>query len=162
MTSRRKIVTWNTLRKKAAALRREGRPVAFTNGCFDILHYGHVSYLEKAARGRRALIVGLNSDRSIRAIKGPDRPVNEENERAGVLAALACVDYVVIFDQDTPYELIKAVRPDLLIKGADWKGRPVVGEDIVRAHGGRVELVDYLPGLSTTNIIAAVRKRCAR
>jgi D-beta-D-heptose 7-phosphate kinase/D-beta-D-heptose 1-phosphate adenosyltransferase len=142
--------------------RRAGRKIAFTNGCFDILHAGHVRYLTKAKKGKRCLIVGLNSDRSIRRIKGPQRPINEQQYRAEVLAALACVDWITIFDEETPYRLIAAVKPDVLIKGADWKGKTVVGEDIVKANGGRVELVAYVKGLSTTHIIETIRKTCGK
>jgi D-beta-D-heptose 7-phosphate kinase/D-beta-D-heptose 1-phosphate adenosyltransferase len=156
--SARKILRLPALKKHIALLRRRGRKIAFTNGCFDILHYGHVSYLEAAQKGR-VLIVGLNSDRSVRAQeKGPGRPVIPGKERARLLAALACVDYVVLFDDPTPYELIRGVQPDVLVKGADWKGRPVAGEDIVRARGGRVEFIRYIKGLSTTKIIEKIRK----
>ena len=153
-----KVVSASTLLRHVRQARAAGRKIAFTNGCFDILHAGHVRYLTKAKKGGRCLIVGLNSDRSVRRLKGPQRPVNKQQYRAEVLAALECVDWVTIFDDETPYRLIAAVKPDILIKGADWKGKPVVGEDIVKARGGRVELVTFVKGLSTTQIIEMIRK----
>lgn len=149
-----KIVKLPLLKKKIAQLRRRGNTIAFTNGCFDILHYGHVRYLEQAkAGGRRVLVVGLNSDRSIRKIKGPNRPIVQETGRAAVLAGLASVDYVTLFDEDTPAELIAAIQPDILIKGADWKRKGAVGSDVVRAKGGKVQFIRYIPGYSTTDLI---------
>lgn len=162
MSSQKKIVDVATLKRNMARHRREGKQVAFTNGCFDILHRGHISYLE-AAKGKknRILVVGLNSDASIHSIKGPKRPIIGQKERAAVLAALECVDYVVMFSEDTPYRLIKVVNPDVLIKGADWKGKEVAGSDVVKANGGRVELIKYLTQYSTTKIIETIRKKCA-
>jgi len=160
MTTQSKIVKVSTLRRKLAALRREGRVIAFTNGCFDILHYGHVNYLEKARKSNRILIVGLNSDASIRRIKGPQRPINTQADRAGVLAGLACVDFVVVFEEDTPYELICSLRPDVLIKGADWKDKGIIGSDIVRASGGRIEFIEFVPNLSTTHTIQKIVSQC--
>ena len=160
MSTRSKIVSLEALKRKVARHRKEGKKISFTNGCFDILHFGHVSYLETAKKPDRILIVGLNSDASIRQIKGPRRPIVHEKERSAVLAALACVDYVVLFNEDTPYRLIKAVKPDVLIKGADWKGKDVVGGDIVKQNGGRVELLKYLTQYSTTKIIKAIQKKC--
>ncbi len=157
MKTARKIVGWNTLKREVQRSRRAGRTIAFTNGCFDILHLGHVTYLQTAKKRDRVLIVGLNSDASARKIKGPSRPVNSEKARALVLAALECVDFVTIFDQETPYELIKTVRPDVLIKGADWKGKDVAGSDVVKARGGKVELIDYVAGYSTTKTIHAIQ-----
>ena len=161
MKSKAKIVSLGSLRKSVSRLRKRGKKIAFTNGCFDILHYGHINYLEKASRQGRVLIVGLNSDNSVRKIKGPLRPIVPQQERAAVLAALACVDFVTIFKEPTPLNLIKAVKPDVLIKGADWKGKEVVGAGLVRSRGGRVELIKYVQGKSTTNIIKAVLKKCA-
>ncbi|MBI4309513.1 MAG: D-glycero-beta-D-manno-heptose 1-phosphate adenylyltransferase [Candidatus Omnitrophica bacterium] len=149
-----KIVSKQALREKLAALKKQGKTIAFTNGCFDLMHLGHVTYLEAAKRGGRVLVVGLNGDGSIRRIKGPSRPICPQKSRAAVLAALSCVDFVVIFNEDTPYNLIKTVKPDILIKGADWKGKPVVGADIA----GKVEFIKYVNGFSTTNIIGKVRK----
>lgn len=130
--------------------------IAFTNGCFDILHVGHVSYLEKAKGQGRILIVGLNSDASVRRLKGRGRPVNNQAARAKVLAALACVDYVCLFSEDTPLRLIKVVSPDILIKGADWKKNKVVGADHVQSTGGRVELIKFVKGYSTSAILRTI------
>ena len=137
---------------------RRRKKIAFTNGCFDILHYGHARYLEKAKAPSRILVVGLNSDASVSRLKGPGRPVNSQKARAGVLAALQAVDFVVIFNEDTPQKLIEAVKPDVLIKGADWKGKTVAGADAVKAHGGRVEFITFENGFSTTNLLKKVKK----
>jgi D-beta-D-heptose 7-phosphate kinase/D-beta-D-heptose 1-phosphate adenosyltransferase len=139
-------------------LRKSGKKIAFTNGCFDILHFGHVSYLEKAKKNNRVLVLGLNSDASVRRLKGPARPVNPELARASVVAALESVDYVTIFTDDTPYKLIKAIVPDVLIKGADWKGKLVVGSDVVKSRGGKVEFIKFVDNFSTTKIIEDVRR----
>ena len=161
MTTSSKVIKLPALKKKLALLRRQKREIAFTNGCFDILHYGHVSYLEAAKKRDRILIVGMNSDASVRSLdKGSDRPIVPQDQRAAVLAGLACVDLVVLFDEPTPAKLIAAVKPDVLIKGADWKGKEVAGADVVKAHGGRVEFITYVDRLSTTNIIAKIRCSC--
>lgn len=162
MTTKSKILKLPALKRKVAALRRQGKAIAFTNGCFDILHYGHISYLESAKKKDRVLIIGLNSDRSVRKIKGPERPINHEMNRAGVLAALFCVDFVTFFNEETPYNLIKAVQPDILIKGADWKGKGAVGSDIVKTRGGKIEFIKYVPNLSTTNTIKKIKKQCQK
>jgi rfaE bifunctional protein nucleotidyltransferase chain/domain len=138
-------------------LREAGRTVVFTNGVFDLLHPGHVRYLQHARTLGGALLVGVNSDRSVRAIKGPSRPINPEHERAEVLAALACVDAVVIFDEDTPRDVIAALQPDVLVKGADWAEDAIVGRDTVEAGGGRVIRVAIEPGYSTTALIEKIR-----
>ena len=132
--------------------------VVFTNGCFDILHAGHVGYLKQASALGDVLIVGLNSDDSVRRLKGPDRPVNNVNDRAAVLGALECVDYITVFDEDTPYNLICTVKPDILVKGGDYKPDDVVGKDIVEAYGGRVEIMPFIAGKSTTNIIKKIKR----
>lgn len=129
------------------------KKIVFTNGCFDILHVGHKRYLQQAATLGDLLIVGVNSDASVRRLKGPTRPVNNEQDRAEILSALGFIDYVVIFDEDTPYELIKKIQPDVLVKGGDYKPEEVVGRDIVEARGGRLELISFVVGKSTTNII---------
>ncbi|MBI3048892.1 MAG: D-glycero-beta-D-manno-heptose 1-phosphate adenylyltransferase [Acidobacteria bacterium] len=148
-------------RDEAAAfanrVRAGGGKVVFTNGVFDLLHPGHVRYLQEARALGDALIVGVNSDRSVRAIKGPDRPVNAERERAEVLLALACVDAVTIFDEETPHAVISAVQPDVLVKGADWGPNDIVGRDVVEARGGRVVRVDLTPGYSTSQLISKAR-----
>src|SRR5271167_3794999 len=150
----KKILSLSALLKKLPALRRQGKAIVFTNGCFDLMHIGHVKYLEEAGKGRRILIVGLNSDSSISRIKGPQRPIVAQKSRAAVLAALESVDFVVIFNEDTPYKTIAAIKPDILIKGADWKGKSVIGEDLVK----KVEFVKYIQGFSTTNIIEKIIK----
>jgi len=133
--------------------------VVFTNGVFDLLHPGHVRYLQDARRLGDALIVGVNSDRSVRANKGPDRPINPEHERAEVLGALACVDLAVVFDEDTPHALITHVQPDVLVKGADWGEHNIVGRDVVEARGGRVVRMELSKGFSTTGLIERTRAR---
>jgi len=138
-------------------LRAAGRTVVFTNGVFDLLHVGHLRYLQRARTLGDALIVGLNSDRSVRANKGPQRPITPEAERAEVLEALSCVDGVVIFDEETPHDLIAAIQPDVLVKGADWAADAIVGRDIVEARGGRVVRVALEPGQSTSAIIGKIR-----
>jgi D-glycero-beta-D-manno-heptose 1-phosphate adenylyltransferase len=141
----------------ADTLRRSGNRVVFTNGVFDLLHPGHVRYLQAARAEGDALIVGVNSDRSVRAIKGPTRPVTPEAERAEIVAALACVDAVAIFDEDTPAEIIRAVQPDVLVKGADWAADAIVGRDTVEARGGRVVRMPVEQGWSTSEIIKRVK-----
>ena len=133
--------------------------VVFTNGVFDLLHPGHVRYLTDARRLGDALVVGVNSDRSVRVNKGPQRPINPEHERAEVLAALACVDLAVIFDEDTPQVLITQIQPDVLVKGADWGEHSIVGRDVVEARGGRVVRMELSPGFSTTSLIERPRTR---
>ena len=154
MAIKNKILSLPALLKRLPALRRQGKTIAFTNGCFDLMHIGHVKYLEEAGRGNRVLIVGLNSDVSINHIKGSGRPIVGQKSRAAVLAALESVDFVVIFNEDTPYKLISAVKPDILVKGADWKGKSVVGEDLVK----KVEFIKFVEGFSTTNIIEKIIK----
>ena len=142
----------------AAVLRAAGRRVVFTNGVFDLLHPGHIRYLQAARAEGDALIIGVNSDRSVRAIKGPTRPINPESERAELLAALRCVDAVVIFDEETPAEIIRAIQPDVLVKGADWAADAIVGRDVVEARGGRVVRIGVEQGHSTTNLIKRTRR----
>lgn len=137
-------------------LKKNGRRIVFTNGCFDLLHRGHIEYLAKAKSLGDILIVGLNADDSVRRLKGPNRPITPLEDRAAILAALAVVDYVCVFDEDTPYELIRAVVPDILVKGADWTVDDVVGKDIVEAAGGSVHTIEFLPNRSTTNIIQKI------
>jgi rfaE bifunctional protein nucleotidyltransferase chain/domain len=142
-----------------ARLRVAGKTIVFTNGVFDLLHVGHLRYLQQAGALGDALIVGLNSDRSVRANKGPERPITPEGERAEVLEALSCVDGVVVFDEETPHDLIAVLEPDVLVKGADWAEDAIVGRDIVEARGGRVVRVAFEPGQSTSSIIERIRKR---
>jgi rfaE bifunctional protein nucleotidyltransferase chain/domain len=138
-------------------LRAAGKTIVFTNGVFDLLHVGHLRYLQHARGLGDALLIGLNSDRSVRQIKGPERPITTESERAEVLEALGCVDGVVVFDEETPRDLIAAIQPDVLVKGADWAEDAIVGRDIVEAHGGRVVRVPLEPGHSTSAIVAKIR-----
>jgi D-beta-D-heptose 7-phosphate kinase/D-beta-D-heptose 1-phosphate adenosyltransferase len=141
----------------AEAQRRAGRRVVFTNGVFDLLHPGHLRYLQAARAEGDVLIVGVNSDRSVRAIKGPDRPITPEHERAEILAALSCVDAVVIFDDETPAEIIRAIQPDVLVKGADWAADAIVGRDTVEARGGKVVRIPVEAGWSTSAIVERIR-----
>src|SRR4051812_23927504 len=141
-----------------AALRAAGKTIVFTNGVFDLLHPGHVRYLQQARKLGDALIVGVNSDRSVRAIKGSTRPITPEDERAELIAALACVDAAVVFDEDTPSPLIAALQPDVLVKGADWAEDAIVGRDIVEARGGRVVRVPIETGYATTSMIDRIRR----
>jgi rfaE bifunctional protein nucleotidyltransferase chain/domain len=138
-------------------LRASGRTIVFTNGVFDLLHVGHLRYLQQARSLGDALIVGLNADRSVRELKGDERPVTVEAERAEILEALCCVDAVVSFAESTPYALIAALQPDVLVKGADWAADAIVGRDIVEARGGRVVRIPIEPGHSTTAILAKIR-----
>ena len=137
--------------------RLQGKRVVFTNGCFDLLHVGHLHILQQAARQGDILIVGLNSDSSIRRLKGPERPLIPEQERATLLAAFDCVDAVVLFPEDTPENLIRRIRPDILVKGSDYRMDQVVGREEVEAHGGKAVLVDFLPDKSTSLLINRIR-----
>lgn len=151
-----KIVTWDELKKAVERHRNEGKTIVFTNGCFDILHVGHVQYLQEARRMGDLLILGLNSDASVRAIKGEKRPLVPQAERAEVVAALTTVDYVTLFDETTPLRLIEFLRPDCLVKGGDWKEASVVGRDLVHSWGGRVVIIPLTEGASTTNIVEKI------
>ena len=141
----------------AQQLRAASKTIVFTNGVFDLLHPGHVRYLQHARSLGDALIVGINSDRSVRAVKGPGRPINPEQERAEILAALDCVNAVAIFDEETPFEIISAIAPDVLVKGADWAENAIVGRDIVEARGGRVVRATIEQGYSTSSILARIK-----
>ncbi|MBE6335370.1 MAG: D-glycero-beta-D-manno-heptose 1-phosphate adenylyltransferase [Lentimicrobiaceae bacterium] len=152
-----KILDDKSLDKKLNLWREEGRTIVFSNGCFDILHRGHVEYLSKAADLGDILIIGLNTDDSVRRLKGPSRPVNDEKARAVVLAALEFVDAIMFFEEDTPYNLIKRVQPDVLVKGKDYKAEDIVGYDIVTAKGGKVETIELVDGFSTTKTIEKMR-----
>lgn len=138
-------------------LKREGKRIVFTNGCFDILHAGHVDYLEKAKSLGDFLVVGLNSDESVRRLKGKDRPINPQNQRKRVLEALKPVDMVVIFEEDTPERLIKEIKPDVLVKGGDWKVENIVGADFVLSYGGEVYTIEFVYDTSTTKIIQKIK-----
>jgi len=153
-----KVVGWNALKRRLARLRREGKRIVFTNGCFELIHAGHVQYLRAARRLGDALVVGVNTDRSARRLgKGPGRPVVNEKDRAEVLAALEMVDLVTLFDQDTPARLIEFVQPDVLVKGGDWTPDRIVGADLVRARGGKVRSLPYKTGYSTTSLLRRSR-----
>lgn len=141
------------------SLKRQNKKVVFTNGVFDILHAGHVDYLTKTKEKGDILIVAVNSDASVRRIKGPTRPIVPQHERAFIISSLKPVDYVVIFEEDTPHETIKKIIPDVLIKGADWAVDNIVGKDIVEANGGKVETIEFVNNQSTTNIIKTVLER---
>ena len=149
-----KIASLGQLQQRMEEWRNEGLAVVFTNGCFDLLHIGHVTLLDDARREGDRLIVGINSDASVRRLKGPSRPIVPEHARARVLAALAAVDAVVVFDEPTPLELMIALRPDVIVKGGDYVADDIVGATEVRSWGGRVEIVPFVPGFSTTDIIA--------
>ena len=152
-----KILDDKSLDKKLNLWREKGRTIVFSNGCFDILHRGHVEYLSKAADLGDILIIGLNTDDSVRRLKGPSRPVNDEKARAILLSALEFVDAIMFFEEDTPYNLIKRVQPDVLVKGKDYKAEDIVGYDIVTAKGGKVETIELVEGFSTTKTIEKMR-----
>ena len=154
--SDQKICTPSLLKNILAGERQKGRTIVFTNGCFDLLHVGHVKYLQAARRLGDLLVLGLNSDESIKRLKGPSRPLIGQEERAHILAALDCIDYVVVFDEDTPMEVITTLRPDILVKGGDYTPEGVVGKDLVESYGGRVELITLVDGKSTTGIIEKI------
>lgn len=149
-----RVIPRRGVRDLCARLRRQGKRIVFTNGCFDILHAGHAQYLRRAASMGDLLVVGLNSDASVRRLKGAGRPVQKAADRAYLLASLSCVSYVAVFAEDTPLRLIRDVTPHVLVKGGDWKGKEIVGADIVRANGGTVRTIRFLPGRSTTSILA--------
>ena len=152
----KKIFDLNPLLKQLAALRTVGDTIVFTNGCFDILHAGHVEYLTRARAEGDVLVVGLNSDASVKIIKGENRPIIRQDQRAAVLAGLQSVNYVTIFEAPDPYSLIRAIMPDVLVKGADWREGEIIGADIVTQHGGRVVRVPFVSDLSTSKIIATI------
>ncbi len=141
------------------ALKNEGKRIVFTNGCFDILHVGHKRYLEHARALGDILVIGVNSDASVKRLKGPARPVNTEYDRAEMLLGLKSVDYVIVFEEDTPYDLIVDIVPDILVKGGDWSEESIVGADIVKAHGGIVRSLPFVEGKSTTSIITRIQKK---
>jgi D-beta-D-heptose 7-phosphate kinase/D-beta-D-heptose 1-phosphate adenosyltransferase len=151
-----KVKSWKELKEIVENLRKNHKRVVFTNGCFDILHFGHVKYLQKAKEFGDVLILGLNSDKSVKRLKGEARPINGENDRAGVLAGLQSIDYITIFEEDTPLDLIDFLRPDVLVKGGDYRGKEVVGSNLVK----EIKLVDFLDGRSTTRIIERATSLC--
>jgi len=151
-----KIKTLPALKKILSGAKRRNKKVVFTNGCFDLLHRGHVEYLKKAASLGDILVLGLNSDSSVRGLKGEGRPVTSQGDRANVLASLEFVDYVIIFKEGTPLNLIKELKPDILVKGADWDKNKIIGKTQVESYGGRVEVVHYLKGYSTTDLLKKI------
>ncbi len=153
---RKRILSKEKLKGELDRLRHEGERVVFTNGCFDILHAGHVQYLNEARKFGDVLVVGLNSDRSVRSIKGDLRPVVSQDERAYVVASLKAVDYVTIFDEDTPLQLIEYLEPHILVKGGDWSEDSVVGRESVVKRGGSVRIIPLVKGRSTTNLIEKI------
>lgn len=157
-----KVIDTDELVKISKRAKTDKNKVVFTNGCFDILHRGHVHYLEKAKQLGEVLIVGLNSDESVKKIKGEKRPIVPQDDRAFVLSALDCVDYVCIFDEGTPEELIKKLMPDVLVKGADWEKEDIVGKDIVEKSGGQVVTIPEVEGKSTKNIIQTIIDRYSK
>jgi rfaE bifunctional protein nucleotidyltransferase chain/domain len=153
-----KIYTWEHLRRQLAIWRFKDKSIVFSNGCFDVLHLGHVEYLAKARDMGDLLLVGLNSDDSVRRIKGAHRPVNNEEARAITLAAFSFVDGVILFGEDTPHELIKLIQPDILVKGKDYEGKEIIGSDVVKDRGGRVVTIELTKGYSTTHTIELAQK----
>jgi D-glycero-beta-D-manno-heptose 1-phosphate adenylyltransferase len=153
-----RVMTGTGIQAFVEQQRDRGLRIVFTNGVYDLLHPGHVRYLQEARKLGDMLIVGLNADESVRRNKGPDRPITPEHERAEVLGALACVDAVVVFGEDTPASIIRTIQPDVLVKGADWPADQIVGRDTVEARGGRVVLVPVEPGYSTTSIVERIRR----
>ncbi|MBM4165979.1 MAG: D-glycero-beta-D-manno-heptose 1-phosphate adenylyltransferase [Ignavibacteria bacterium] len=151
-----KIIAHNEIAFLCREMKKSGKVIVFTNGCFDILHRGHIEYLSKAKQFGDVLIIGINTDASIKKIKGEKRPIVSEEDRAFVLSSLACVDYVVMFDEETPLNLIAKILPDVLVKGADWNKENIVGKDIVEENGGRVATIEFLPNRSTTNMIERI------
>jgi rfaE bifunctional protein nucleotidyltransferase chain/domain len=158
LSTSQKIITRGAAARWVRQVQARGQKVVFTNGCFDLLHRGHIDYLEQARSLGAALIVGVNTDDSTaRLVKGPGRPVTPESDRARVLAALACVDRVVLFPEDTPLELITALQPDVLVKGGDYRPEEIVGREVVLARGGQVLALPFVPGYSTTALLARIR-----
>ncbi|HLN52505.1 MAG TPA: D-glycero-beta-D-manno-heptose 1-phosphate adenylyltransferase [Lentimicrobium sp.] len=153
----RKILTDRTLPEVLNSWRSKNQKIVFTNGCFDLLHRGHIDYLSKAADMGDVLIIGLNTDESVTRLKGKNRPVQDEYSRALILASLSFVSAVVLFPEDTPYNLISSIQPDILVKGADYKAEDIVGYDIVTAKGGEIRTIEYIPGCSTTEIINKIK-----
>jgi len=156
--ARAKLLSATALARQLTALRRRGKRIVFTNGCFDLIHPGHVRYLRQAKRLGDVLVVALNSDASVRRLKGPMRPLVPQRDRCEVMAALEMVDYVTVFNDETPYKLIARLQPDVLVKGGDWTPDRIVGAEIVRARGGRVRSIRFAPGYSTTRLVERIKK----
>lgn len=156
---RRKIKAKKELRRIIADLKTKGKRIVFTNGCFDLLHIGHVRYLEKAKALGDVLVVGVNSDSSVRKLKGRRRPILPEQERAEILSGLGCVDYVALFDEIDPLKLITSLKPDVLVKGGDWTKEQTVGKEVVERSGGEVVILPFVKGASTSNLIETILKK---
>ncbi|MDP8269382.1 MAG: D-glycero-beta-D-manno-heptose 1-phosphate adenylyltransferase [Candidatus Tenebribacter davisii] len=154
-----KLKTWKEISELVSELKAKNKKIVFTNGCFDILHAGHVQYLAEAKNLGDILILGLNSDYSVKRLKGNDRPINSENERAIVLSALSSVSYIVKFNEDTPYMLIDHIKPDILVKGGDWKVEDIVGSDIVKLYNGEVKSLSLIKGKSSSDIINKIKEK---
>jgi len=154
-----KILQLNDLVKELSVIRQSGKRLVFTNGCFDILHAGHVRYLAAARAAGDVLVVGLNSDESVKTIKDDRRPIMTQDQRAEILAGLGCVDYITVFNEPDPLALITAINPDVLVKGADWSEADIIGADVVKASGGKVVRVSVVPDISTSMIIERIVKR---
>ncbi len=156
---REKIKTKEGLHQILQDLKKRGKKIVFTNGCFDLIHIGHVRYLEKSKTLGDILVVGVNSDQSVRNLKGPKRPILPEEERTEVLSSLGCVDYITVFDELTPFELISSLQPDILVKGGDWTKEAIVGKEVVERLGGEVVILPFEEGSSTSNLIETILKR---
>jgi len=154
-----KVQSKEALCKTIENLKKKGKRIVFTNGCFDLLHLGHVRYLEESKSLGDILVVGVNSDRSVRSLKGPERPILPEEERTEILSSLACVDYVTVFDELTPLELISSLQPHILVKGGDWTKEAVEGKEVVEQSGGKVVILPFIKGSSTSNLIETILKR---
>ena len=154
-----KLKTWEEITSIIKGLKNQNKKIVFTNGCFDILHSGHVQYLTEAKELGDILILGLNSDSSVKRLKGNDRPINNEQERVIVLSALFSISYIVIFEDDTPYKLINHIKPDILVKGGDWKPKDIVGSDIVGSYNGEVKSLSFIDGKSSTDIINKLKEK---
>ena len=153
-----KIVTREQAQLTVSQWQHEGDKIVFSNGCFDLVHRGHVEYLALAADKGQRMVLGLNTDASVSRLKGPSRPLVDQQSRAILLAALSFIDLVVMFDEETPYELIKALQPDVLVKGSDYQPEAIVGYDVVTARGGKVETIDLVEGFSTTNLVKRIKE----
>lgn len=153
-----KITNKEELKYILAYYRFKDKKIVFTNGCFDLLHRGHIEYLLKAASQGDILVLGLNSDKSVTRLKGDGRPLQDEKSRALILASLLFIDHVVLFDEETPIELIRSVQPDVLVKGGDYKPEDIVGYDVVKQNGGKVEVIEYITGQSTTGLVEKISK----
>jgi D-beta-D-heptose 7-phosphate kinase / D-beta-D-heptose 1-phosphate adenosyltransferase len=157
-----KVKDQKDLQKIIADLKSEGKRIVFTNGCFDLLHIGHLRYLEKAKTFGDVLVVGINSDPSVRSLKGPERPILPADERAEILSGLGCVDFVTVFDESNPFALISLLQPHLLVKGGDWTRETIIGKEVVERSGGEVVIIPFVEGSSTSRLIETIMERYAK